>query len=302
LAKGGSHVIAHALWRSLLKAGGRVRGTQQVTRIIVEQGRATGVELATGERVMARKAVISAIDIPQTFEKLIASEDLPTAFTDRVRRYKLDEFSLFGVHLALREPPQYRAAQYDPDLDRAFKVAIGFEATADFNDLWHQVRAGQAPKPPRMYACCPTVHDPSQAPTGKHTAFCWIPAPYELADGGAEAWDRIGESYAEQCIAAWREAAPNLTEQNILGRSVLSPLDVFRKLSSMPGGGVFHGRMTLDQIEGFRPLPELASGRTPIDGLYLAGASTHPGGGILGACGYIAAGTVLEDLEIEPWW
>jgi phytoene dehydrogenase-like protein len=153
----------------------------------------------------------------------------------------------------------------------------------------------------------PSLHDPSQAPAGCHTAFCWAPAPYALAAsgsdaGGPEAWDRLGPAYAERCLEVWREAAPNLTPDNILGMRILHPLDVFRKLKSMPQGGVFHGRTSLDQIEAFRPLPELAHGRTPIEGLYLAGGSMHPGGGILGACGFIAAGVVLTDLGLARWW
>ncbi len=302
IAKGGSHAVAHALWRVLLRAGGIVRGTREVTRIVVEGGRAVAVELASGEVVRAKRAVVSAIDLPQTFLRLMAPADVGPELLAGVRAYQLDEFSLFGVHLALKEPPRYRAAAHDPDLDRALKVAIGFESTADFADLWHQIRAGAPPEPPRLYATCPTVHDPTQAPEGHHTALCWAPAPFELAEGGAAAWDGVAEAYAARCIETWREAAPNLTDDNILGMRILSPLDVERKLSSMPRGAVFHGRMTYDQIEAFRPLPQLSDGRTPIQGLYLGGACIHPGGGILGACGYIAAGSLLDDLHIEPWW
>ncbi len=302
LAKGGSHVVAHGLWRALLSKKGRVRGTHEVKRIITEGGRAVGVELAVGDRVMARKAVVSAIDLPQTFLKLLPERDLDPTFLKRVRGYKLDEFSLFGVHLALREPPKHRAAKFDPAVDRAFKVGIGFDRVADFRAMWSAIRDGRLPDPPCLYTCTPSLHDPSQAPEGHHTAFCWAPAPFALADGGPEAWDRVGKAYAERCLEVWREAAPNLTRENILGMKILSPLDITRKLTSMPAGGVFHGRMTLDQIEAFRPHPELARCRTPVQGLYLAGGSVHPGGGILGACGYIAAGAVLNDLGIRPWW
>lgn len=299
LAKGGSHAIAHALWRALLRAGGIVRGTREVDRILVEGGRASGVVLTDGAKVRAKRAVVSAIDLPQTFLRLVGEERLEPDFARAVRSFKLDEFSLFGVHLALREPPRYAAAAHDPDLDRAFKVGVGFESIADFDAMWTNIRRGELPEPPRLYACCPTVHDPTQAPEGFHTAFLWAPAPYELARGG---WDERAGEYADRCLEAWRRVAPNMTADNVLARRVLSPLDVTRKLTSMPRGGVFHGRMTQDQLEGFRPLPELASGRTPIEGLYLGGASLHPGGGILGACGYIAAGTVLADLGLEAWW
>ncbi|MBI4613820.1 MAG: NAD(P)/FAD-dependent oxidoreductase [Planctomycetes bacterium] len=302
LAKGGSHNVAHALWKALIKAGGRVRGMREVRRILVEGGRAVGVELTGGERIAARRAVVSAVDFRQTFLSLLDPRELGDEFLERARCFRLDEFSLFGVHLALAEPPRYLAAAFDPDIDRAFKVGIGFESTADFRTLFEDIRRGAIPDPPRLYACSPTVHDPTQAPEGFHTAFCWAVAPYNLAAGGAAAWDRAAPEYAERCLAAWRKAAPNLTPENILGRRILSPLDIERKLASMPAGGVFHGRTSLDQIEAFRPMPGLADGRTPIQGLYLAGASIHPGGGILGACGYIAAGTIAGDLGIKKWW
>ena len=301
LARGGSHVLAHALWRALLEAGGTVRGTYEVTKIVVDGGRAVGVELITGERVEARKAVVSAIDLPQTFMDLIEPDQLEPEFRRRVSNFKLDEFSLFGVHLALREPPRYTSSAFDPDIEHALKVGIGFETNHDFRTMWEQIRAGSAPDP-RLYACCPSIHDPTQAPVGHHTALCWAPAPFELADGGPEAWDRIGSDYAQRCLATWRKVAPNMDDDNILGMRVLTPLDVYRKLKSMPRGGVFHGRMTLDQIEAFRPLPELAKCTTPVDGLFLAGASLHPGGGILGACGYIAASEVLAHLGLNEWW
>jgi len=302
LARGGSHAIAHALWRALLRAGGRVRTTGRVRRIVVEGGRATGLQLDGGDRVIARKAVVSAIDLKQTFLELLEPGAVDEQICADVRAFKLDELSLFGVHLALSEPPHYRAADFDPDIDRALKVAVGYQSSGDFVDGWQQIRAGELPEPPRMYACCPTVHDPSQAPAGKHTALLWAPAPYALCDGGAEGWDAVAERYADRCVEAWRQVAPNIDERNILARAVLSPLDVYRKLRSMPAGGVFHGRMSYDQIEAFRPSPSLSDGRTPIEGLFLAGASIHPGGGILGACGYIAADTVLTALGMEPWW
>jgi phytoene dehydrogenase-like protein len=302
LARGGSHGFAHALWRAVLRAGGSVRGTREVRRILVEGGQALAVELAGGERIGARKAVVSAIDLPQTLLELLPPGALDREVTERVRRFRLDEFSLFGVHVALREPPRYQAAAFDPDLDRALKVGIGFESLADFRALWAQIRDGLPPDPPRLYACCPTLFDPSQAPEGHHTAFVWAPAPYALRDGGPDAWDRLAPAYADRCLEAWRRAAPNLTRDNVLGMRVLSPRDIPRKLTSMPGGGVFHGRMSLDQIERFRPLPELAGLRTPLRGLYLGGGSVHPGGGILGACGYLAAGAVCDDLGVARWW
>lgn len=302
LAKGGSHHLAHALWRALLSAKGKLRGTLRVTEILVEQGRATGVVLETGERVHAKKAVISAIDIEATFLELIAERHLPAAFRQTVASHKPDEFSLFGVHLALREPPRYRGAALEPDLDRAFKVGIGFESVADLHELFAEIRLGRLPERPRMFACCPTLFDHTQAPPDRHTAFCWALAPYHLKDGGADAWDQHSEAFARRCLETWREVAPNMGGDNILAMRTLSPRDIPRKFKNMREGGVFGGRMSQDQLDAFRPLPELSDYRTPVKGLYLAGASQHPGGGILGACGAIAAEAVTEDLRMKAWW
>lgn len=302
LCRGGSHNLAHALWRALLSAKGKLRGTLRVSEILVEGGRAAGVLLETGERVRANKAVISAVDIEQTFLELIAERSLPATFRKTVATHKPDEFSLFGVHLALKEPPRYRGAALEPDLDRAFKVGIGFDSVRDVQALFSEIRAGVLTETPRLFASCPSLFDASQAPAGQHSAFCLAPAPYHLRDGGADAWDMHAPEFARRCLAAWREVAPNMGDDNILAMRTLSPRDIPRKFKNMREGGVFGGRMTQDQLDAFRPLPELADFRTPIKALYLAGASQHPGGGILGACGAIAAEAVTEDLHMQPWW
>lgn len=299
---GGSHVLAHALWRSLFAHGGMCYGLRGVSRILVEDGRAVGVETEQGETFRARRAVVSSVDLPQTFLTLVGEEHLDPAFVRKVRGFALDEFSIFGVHLALREPPRHLAAAFDPDIDRAFKLNIGLETPTDYQRLWAEIRAGELPETLGFFCSVPTLFDPSQAPRGRHTALLWQPAPYALADGGPERWDAVKDKFMDRCIARWREYAPNLTPDNILMQAALSPLDIERKLSNMRRGGVFMGRMALGQIEYFRPLPELSQSRTPIAGLYLCGACMHPGGGIIGGPGYIAADVIADDLGLEKWW
>lgn len=300
LCVGGSHALAHALWRAFLKAGGVTRGMHEVRRIVVEDGRAVGVELVDGPRLHARRAVVSAAGFRQTMLQFLGPERLPEPAARKARAFKLDEYSIFSVHLALEEPPRYRAAAFAPDLDRALKVGVGLDTPADFARLWADVRAGRAPEP-AMYCCAPTVHDATQAPPGKHTAFLWQPAPFRLG-GDPERWDREKEAYADSLVERWREAAPNLAGGNIIKRFIQTPIDIARKLPSMEEGGVFLGRASLDQIEYFRPLPGLSQYRGPVAGTYLASGCTHPGGGILGAAGYNAASAVAEDLGVKRWW
>ena len=299
---GGSHVLAHALWRAFFANGGLCLGLHHVNKILVENGEAVGVETNRGETFRANKLVASAIDLDQTFLELVGEENLDEAFVKKVKNFKIDEFSIFGVHLALNEPPKHTSAKFDPDIDRAFKLDIGLETPEDYQILLSEIRLGKLPEHLGLFCSCPTLFDPTQAPRGKHTALIWQPAPYELRDGGVEKWDEVKDEFMERCIDKWREHAPNLTNDNILMKRAITPLDIERKLYNMKLGGVFMGRMITAQLEYFRPMPELAQFRTPIKNLYLCGACCHPGGGIIGGPGLIAADIIAEDHEITKWW
>ena len=141
----------------------------------------------------------------------------------------------------------------------------------------------------------PTVLDPSQAPPGKHTAFTWQLTSYHLP------WDEEKQAFGDRMVERWREYAPNLTEENVLARFDYSPRDIERSNPSMVEGGAVHGDITPDQMGPFRPVPGFTY-RMPIDGLYLCGGSTHPMGGIIGACGRNAATVLADDLGVERWW
>lgn len=299
---GGSHVLAHALWRAFFSNGGMCLGLHHVKKILVEGGEAVGVETERGETFRANKLVASAVDLHQTFLELVGRENLDDAFIRKIENYKLDEFSIFGVHLALEEPPRHRSAKFDPDIDKAFKLNIGLETPEDYYTLLSEIRLGKLPEHLGLFCSCPTLFDSTQAPRGKHTALIWQPVPYALGDGGAEVWDEVKGEFMDRCVERWREYAPNLTEKKILMKRAVSPLDIEKKLCNMKLGGVFMGRMITAQLEAFRPLPELAQFRTPIKNLYLCGACCHPGGGIIGGPGFIAAEIIAEDFGIRKWW
>ena len=299
---GGSHVLAHALWRSFLAHGGMTLGLSHVSKILVENGEATGVEVLSGEQFRANKLVASAIDLDQTFLELVGEEHLAEDFVKKIKNFKRDEFSVFSVHMALNEPPVHTSGQFDADINEAFKLNIGMETDEDYRRLWSDIRDGRLPEPTGMFCSVPTLFDSSQAPDGKHTAFIWQCVPYHLKDGGSERWDEISDDYMDRCICAWRRYAPNLNDKNIIRKVAMSPLDIDRKLYNMKDGGLFMGRLIQGQLEYFRPLPELSGFRTPIDKLYLGGSYCHPGGGIIGAAGMIAAEVIAEDYGLEKWW
>lgn len=294
LCVGGSHQLAHALWRSLMDKKGVVLGCRTVEKIIVEDGEAKGVVLSTGEKIGAKKAVISAVDLKQTFLKFI-EDGIDKNLLKKIEKFKADEYSPFTIHLALKEPPKLSASVRDPSIDKAFHLILGSDNTDDLTSKIEEIRKGKIPKEPILYCSVPTLYDKLQAPSGYHTAVIVSPVPYQI-NGKAERWDEIKWEYMERCLEFYNDFAPGLLE-NIIGEFAFSPLDVERRLINMFNGSPFMGRPTLDQIEYFRPLPELSDFRTPIKRLYLASSSCHPGGGITGGPGYIAYRVVMDDIK-----
>jgi phytoene dehydrogenase-like protein len=298
IALGGSHITAHALWRALFNYGGDSTSLTQVDKILIEDGKAVGVQTSAGKTYLA-PVVVSTVDLKQTFLKMVAPEHLEPGFIAKVRGQRLDEFSVFSVHLALREAPKFTTQPGFEDINQSLRLNIGFDRPEDFIEQVAQIRQGQLPDKLAFTASVPTWFDPSQAPPGNHTAFLWQLVPYKI--NGAE-WHDVKDEYMERCIAKWREYCPNLTPDNIMGAACQTPVDIEGRIINMAKGGIFMGRMDLSQMEHFRPLPEVAQFRTPIEGLYMAGACMHPGGGIIAGPGIIAADLILEDLKLPKWW
>jgi phytoene dehydrogenase-like protein len=300
LAVGGSRELARAIERCVYARGGDILVNRPPRRIVVEHGRVRGVELRDGTFIGARHFVASSLNPGQTLLELVGEAALPDGLAGRVRRYEYSVVGpLFGVHLALHEPPAYRAADDDPDANQAFMGLLGLDRPEQIYALYDRLELGLLPDRVWMNSAVPTVHDPTQAPPGKHTAFVWQKVPYALADGGAARWDTLKRQHLETVLARWREYAPNLTDETIVNRFAFTPLDTERHLPNMARGDLNVGAFSKNQIGAGRPLPELSGYRTPIKGLYLCGACTHPGGNVTGLPGYNAAGVIARNLGIR---
>jgi phytoene dehydrogenase-like protein len=299
---GGSHDLAHAMAKVIEAHGGRLWEASHVREIKVEGGRAVGVVLEDGRAIMAEKAVISAIDPHQTFLDLIGEDKLEAPFVEKIKNYKYGKYVLFSAHVALNEPLRYTSEKFDPDINMGLNYCIGYEGVEDFDNHWKEINDGIPPKKPGMQCASPSLHDPTQAPPGKHTIFLWQFSPYNLKDGGPEKWDEIKDEYMETCLARWRQYAPNLDEKNIIAKWSFSPLDIERKLINMREGDFSVGMMIRDQMYENRPVSGFAPYKTPIINLYMCGSPTHPHGNITGAPGYNAAGVILDDLKMKKWW
>jgi phytoene dehydrogenase-like protein len=299
LPVGGSAALPRALARAVEAGGGHVATGADVREIVTHGGRATGAALADGRRFEARRFVASAIDAPGTM-RLVGEDAFPPDVRAKLGAWHWGNHSLLTIHLALAEPPAYRSAAFDPDIDRAFNLFLGFDDTAQVIRCFEQCRASEFPDHLMGNGACNSRFDPTYAPAGKHTAFWWPFAPYALPDG-PEGWDRRRTEYTARLIEVWREFAPNLTPPTVLGAYLFTPLDIERRNSNMVRGAARMGAYVPSQLGINRPHPLLAGNRTPVEGLYLCGSSSH-GGGVNGAPGYNAANAIADDLGLRrPW-
>jgi len=301
LCVGGSHALAHAIWESFAQAGGRVFLKHGVEQIIVENGKAVGVELEDGSRAQARYLVASSINLEQTFLKFIDRDLLPPGFAKEVESYPHMDWSFFSVHLAMSRPPQYRAAEFDPDVNQAWVINLGYDTPLDINRHWDDVRAGKLADP-RPNVAVNSLFDPTDHPDGGYVGLIRQFAPYTLATGGAEAWDEMAEGYGRRCIEAWQNAAPNLNNGAILDWATYTPLDIARRIPNMIAGDWMGGLIDLSNMLDERPFPELSQYKTPFENLYMCGATQHPHGFVTFAPAFNALQVIAHDYGIERWW
>lgn len=298
---GGSARLAEGIVRDIHAHGGTVRTDVRVSRILVEGGRAVGVQLNDGERIETAGFVASGLNPQQTFLQLMDIRDV-----DRTTRSNADGFQynllapLFALNLSLLEPPRYRAAERYPELNRAFMVILGLDRFDQFSEIVTSHEQGRIPTSV-MWGASPTVFDPSQAPPDRHTAFMWEKLPYAV-DGDAGNWDRIASRHGRSMLNLWAQYAPNLTSTVVVDSFVRSPRDVERTLPNMRFGDLLVGSFDHGQTGFNRPFPGAGNYRTPVRGLYLCGGSTHPGGNITGLCGYNAARVIAADASVPCWW
>jgi 2-keto-4-pentenoate hydratase/2-oxohepta-3-ene-1,7-dioic acid hydratase in catechol pathway/phytoene dehydrogenase-like protein len=212
----------------------------------------------------------------------------PAEFNAKVADHHYTPWALYGVHLALNEAPRYTSTDFDPNVNRAMKQNIGSETLEQLMGVHKAVQDKTMPTEIQFGAGPLTMIDPTQAPPGKHTAYAWHVVPYDPGGDPANA-EAVRESFGRQIIEKWREYAPNLTDDNILGVHFYTPNDYVAHLPNMRGGDIFMGAFTTDQV-----MWNHFGYRSPIAGLYNAGSAAHPGGAISGGAGYISARVICE--------
>jgi len=297
---GGSHKLAHALWWTLLADGGVVYPAAPVEKILTRDGRAVGVRLQDGSEVEARKLVASNVDLEQTFLKFLDGEIEDGDFLKNVKDCKHKDWTLFSVHLAMNEPPNYMAAEFDPDINQAWVMNVGYESLGDLNEHFAQVRRGELVDP-KLNCAVNSLFDPTDAPPGKYTGLIRQFAPFSL-NGSEEEWEKVKIEYSERCIKKWREYAPNLDGDAIIDYAPYTPKEISDRLVSMVRGDWMLGDIAPDNMMSERPFPALSQYRTPVKGLYMCGSTQHPHGYITFAPAYNALQVIADDYDLEKWW
>ena len=299
---GGSQALGDALGKVIVENSGKVFTGQRVRKIDVDDGQAKGVELESGTVLTASEAVAAAIDFPQ-MTSLTGVEHFPAEVVKKANSWDwTSAHSLVTLHLALSEPPSYLAANFDPKVARAFNITFGVNNADELRRSMADIAAGSFPSIPAGNGSCNSLFDSSYAPKGQHSAFWWPFAPY-VVDGHETNWDSRREEYTKRLLKRWREFAPNLTENAIIGAHLRTPLDIARENACMPYGSVRMGGYTADQFGLTRPHPDMADYRVRwIDRLYHCASTSPSGGGVNCAPGYNAARIIADDLGIDPWW
>jgi phytoene dehydrogenase-like protein len=235
---------------------------------------------------------LSSLDPHQTFVRLIARGHLDSSFLEEVGRYRY-RGSSGKVNLALDGLPEFTCLPGDGDHLRG---AISFSPSIDYMELaYDDAKSGRFSRRPYIDMIIATLVDPSMAPPGKHVMSCFVQyAPYRLADG--DEWDAVRrEAFGETVLDTIAERAPNIRDL-ILHAQVLTPRDIEDQFG-LSEGNIFQGELSLEQLFFNRPVPGWARYRTPLRNLWMCGSATHPGGGIMGASGRLAALQVVRSLR-----
>jgi phytoene dehydrogenase-like protein len=288
--RGGMGALSRALESAARGYGADVRTSAWVERIIVEGGAAVGVTLVNGEEIAAKR-IVSNADPRRTFLALLDPMHLEPTFLRRVRNIRMGGVCA-RVNLALGELPAFNGA---PSGDVHLGGAISVSPDLMYLErAYDDAKYGGLSERPYLEATIPTLADPSLAPDGQHVMSVLVQyAPYHLKDG---VWDDAKrDELGDRVVKTLAEYAPNI-ESAILHTQVLTPLDI-EGLFGLTEGNIYQGELTLDQIYSMRPVAGWANYRAPVDGLYLCGAGTHPGGGVTATPGYNAAGVILADAK-----
>ncbi len=290
-SKGGTGQVSLACASAARSFGAEIRTEAPVAKVTIRDGRATGVVLENGDELTA-KVVLSNLDPNRTFLRLVGEDHLEPEFLTQIKRFKL-RGSSGKVNLALDRIPEFTCRPGDGPHIRG---DIAIAPSMDYLErAYDDAKYGDFSRRPYLNIVIPSLTDPSVAPPGKHVMSIFVQyAPYHIKEGPAH-WPEKREAFGDAVIDTLAEYCPTLKE-DILYRQVLTPWDLEQEFG-LTEGNIFHGELSLEQLLFLRPAAGWARYRTPVKRLWLCGSGAHPGGGIMGSPGELAAKTLLRSGE-----
>ena len=291
IPRGGTGAVSEAIASAARSFGAEIRTETPVEHFLTRGEEVIGAVTSAGDEVTGR-VTLSSLDPQQTFVRLLPPGVLDGSFLEQVARYRY-RGSSGKVNLALDGLPEFTCL---PGVGDHLRGAISFSPGIDYMEqAYDDAKSGRFSRRPYIDMVIPTLVDPSMAPPGKHVMSCFVQyAPYHLAEG--DEWDDgRRDAFGETVIDTIAERAPNIRER-ILHAQVLTPKDIEERFG-LSEGNIFQGELSLEQLFFNRPVPGWARYRTPLRNLWMCGSATHPGGGIMGASGRLAALQVLRALR-----
>ena len=291
-SKGGTGQVSLAVASAARAFGAEIRTEAPVDRMLMKGDRTVGVVLANGDEIRA-KTVVSGLDPNRTFLKLVGEKHLDDDFLTSIRRYKL-RGSSGKVNLAVDRLPEFACRPGD---SRHLRGDIAIAPSIPYLEkAYDEAKYGDYSKRPYLNVVIPSLVDPSVAPPGRHIVSCFVQyAPYHLKEG-AEHWPEKREAFGDAVVDTLAEYCPGLKE-SILYRQVLTPWDLEQEFG-LTEGNIFHGELSPEQLLFQRPVSGWARYQTPVSGLWMCASGTHPGGGVMGAPGELAAKTMLSSRAV----
>jgi phytoene dehydrogenase-like protein len=287
--KGGVGAVTHAMADAARQAGADIRTSAAVSRVLVKDGRATGVVLEDGTEIAAQ-AVVSNADPKRTFLGLIDPIELDPTFLRRVRNYRCPGVAA-KINLALGALPTFRGVANPSNLKGRIQIGPGIDYLERAYDA---SKYGGISDDPYLDITIPTLHDPSLSPAGAHVMSIYMQyAPYTLS--GGRSWSDAAGELGRTVLKTLSQYAPGI-DQLVLHQQIITPHDL-ESTYGLTGGHILHGEPSLDQLFTMRPILGWAQYRTPIDGLFLCGSGTHPGGGVTAGSGHNAAREIVKRLK-----
>ncbi|MEZ5065766.1 MAG: NAD(P)/FAD-dependent oxidoreductase [bacterium] len=291
-SKGGTGGVSRAVASAARAFGATIRTEAAVERVLLEGGRATGVVLENGDEIRA-KVVVSGMEPRRTFLSLVGEENLDPEFVTKLKRYKL-RGSSGKVNLAVDRLPEFTCR---PGGGAHLRGDIAIAPSVDYLErAYDQAKYGDFSERPYLNVVIPSIVDPSVAPPGQHVVSCFVQyAPYWIKEG-PERWPERREAFGDAVVDTLAEYCPGLKE-SILYRQVLSPWDLEQEFG-LTEGNIFHGELSPEQLMFQRPVSGWSRYKTPVNGLWMCASGTHPGGGVMGAPGELAAKRLLAERAV----